>query len=88
MAAELRDWRADSRVVLRISVYLQDEPAEGTDERGRHAVAGPPAWVAERLSEYIDAGCDGFVVNLDHEAPGLEERVRQFGAEVLPLLGR
>jgi alkanesulfonate monooxygenase SsuD/methylene tetrahydromethanopterin reductase-like flavin-dependent oxidoreductase (luciferase family) len=86
MAAELRARREDSRVVLRIGVYLQDEPADGKDERGRHALAGPPAWVAEKLSEYVEAGCDGFVVNLDHEAPGLEERVRRFGAEVAPLL--
>lgn len=86
MAAELRERRADSRVVLRVGVYLQDEPADGTDERGRHAVAGPPEWVAERLAEYVEAGCDGFVVNLDHQAPGLEERARRFGAEVAPLL--
>jgi alkanesulfonate monooxygenase SsuD/methylene tetrahydromethanopterin reductase-like flavin-dependent oxidoreductase (luciferase family) len=86
MAAELRERRVDSRVVLRIGVYLQDEPADRTDERGRHAVAGPPRWVAEKLSEYVEAGCDGFVVNLDHEAPGLEERVRRFGVEVAPLI--
>jgi alkanesulfonate monooxygenase SsuD/methylene tetrahydromethanopterin reductase-like flavin-dependent oxidoreductase (luciferase family) len=88
MAAELRERRPDSRVVLRVAVYLRDEPAAGADERGRHAVAGPPAWVAERLAEYVGAGCDGFVVNLDHEAPGLEERVSRFGSEVAPLLRR
>lgn len=86
MTAELRERRAGSRVVLRIGVYLQDEPADGLDERGRHAVAGPPEWAAERLAEYVDAGCDGFVVNLDHETPGLEERVARFGEEVVPLL--
>ena len=86
MAAEFRDLRADGRVILRIGVYLQDEPADGTDERGRHAVSGPPEWVAERLAEYVDAGCDGFVVNVDHEQPGLEERVRRFAEEVAPLL--
>jgi alkanesulfonate monooxygenase SsuD/methylene tetrahydromethanopterin reductase-like flavin-dependent oxidoreductase (luciferase family) len=86
MAEELRARRADSRVVLRIGVYFRDEPADGTDERGRHALAGPPGWIAERLVEYVDAGCDGFVVNLDHESPGLEERVRRFGAEVASLL--
>jgi alkanesulfonate monooxygenase SsuD/methylene tetrahydromethanopterin reductase-like flavin-dependent oxidoreductase (luciferase family) len=86
MAAEFRDRRADGRVVLRIGVYLQDEPEAGADERGRHAVAGPSEWIAERLAEYIDAGCDGFVINLDHEAPGLEDRVRRFAEEVVPLL--
>ena len=86
MAAELRERRADGRVMLRISVYLQAEPSTGTDERGRHAVAGPPEWVAERLAEYVEAGCDGFVVNLGHEHPGLEERVAAFSADVHPLL--
>ena len=86
MAAEFRDRRSDGRVILRIGVYLQDEPDDGEDERGRHAVAGPPEWVAERLAEYMDAGCDGFVVNLDYEAPDLEDRVRRFAEEVAPLL--
>jgi len=86
MAAEFRDRRPDGRVILRIGVYLQDEPDDGEDERGRHAVAGPPEWVAERLAEYMNAGCDGFVVNLDYEAPDLEDRVRRFAEEVAPLL--
>jgi hypothetical protein len=34
------------------------------------------------------AGADGFVVNLDHQEPGLEERVRRFAEEVLPLIRR
>ena len=86
LAGELREQRSDSRVVLRINVYLQETPEQGADERGRHAIAGPPAWVAERLREYVDAGCDGFVVNLDHETPGLEERLRRFADEVVPFL--
>jgi alkanesulfonate monooxygenase SsuD/methylene tetrahydromethanopterin reductase-like flavin-dependent oxidoreductase (luciferase family) len=88
MAAELRERRPDSRVVLRLGVYLQDEASAGADERGRHAVAGPPDWVAERLSEYVEAGCDGFVVNLDHSKPRLEERIATFATEVRPLLLR
>ena len=86
MAVELRERRPDSRVVLRIGVYMQNEPSTGADERGRHAVAGPPEWVAERLSEYVDAGCNGFVVNLDYDKPGLEERIAAFATEVSPLL--
>jgi alkanesulfonate monooxygenase SsuD/methylene tetrahydromethanopterin reductase-like flavin-dependent oxidoreductase (luciferase family) len=86
MAAEFRDRRADGRVILRIGVYLQDEPETGADERGRHAVAGPAEWIAERLAEYMDAGCDGFVVNLDHDAPDLEDRVHRFAADVRPLI--
>jgi alkanesulfonate monooxygenase SsuD/methylene tetrahydromethanopterin reductase-like flavin-dependent oxidoreductase (luciferase family) len=82
LAAELRERRPDSRIVLRIGVSLQPEAAEGRDERGRHAIAGPPEWVAERLQEYVDDGCDGFVVNLEHDRPGLEERVLEFGERV------
>ncbi|MDX6510067.1 MAG: hypothetical protein QOG81_1819 [Gaiellaceae bacterium] len=86
MAADLRERRADSRVILRINVFQVDEPETGEDERGRHAIAGPPEWIAERLSEYVEAGCDGFVLNLDYESPDLEERVRRFAEEVVPLL--
>jgi alkanesulfonate monooxygenase SsuD/methylene tetrahydromethanopterin reductase-like flavin-dependent oxidoreductase (luciferase family) len=86
MAAELRERRPDARVIVRIGVTLAAEPTDGRDERGRHAIEGPPEWVAERLIEYVEAGCDGFVLNLGHEQPGLEERVRLFAAEVLPLL--
>jgi alkanesulfonate monooxygenase SsuD/methylene tetrahydromethanopterin reductase-like flavin-dependent oxidoreductase (luciferase family) len=86
MAAELRERRPDARVVLRLGVSLRPEPRPGRDERGRHAIAGPPEWAAERLQEYVEAGCDGFVVNLDYDSPGLEERVHQFGEQVAPLL--
>jgi alkanesulfonate monooxygenase SsuD/methylene tetrahydromethanopterin reductase-like flavin-dependent oxidoreductase (luciferase family) len=86
MAAELREKRPDSRVILRIGVYLRPEPQAGVDERGRHAIAGPPEWVAERLGEYVEAGCNGFVVNLDHQRAGLEERVQRFAEEIAPLL--
>ncbi len=86
LAAELRERRSDSRVLLRISTYLQPEAEVGADERGRHALAGPADSIAERLTEYVEAGCDGFVLNLDHERPGLADRVRQFAAEVVPLL--
>jgi alkanesulfonate monooxygenase SsuD/methylene tetrahydromethanopterin reductase-like flavin-dependent oxidoreductase (luciferase family) len=86
MAAELRAQRADSRVVLRIGVRFLRDPDHGRDERGRHAIAGPPQWIAQRLSEYLDAGCDGFVVNLDYDGAGLDERVVQFAEDVRPLL--
>ncbi len=86
MAVELRERRADSRVILRISAYLAVEPQTGTDERGRHAIEGPPEWVAERLAEYAEAGCNGFVLNLDHESPGLTERIQRFAEDVAPLL--
>jgi alkanesulfonate monooxygenase SsuD/methylene tetrahydromethanopterin reductase-like flavin-dependent oxidoreductase (luciferase family) len=86
MAAELREQRPDSRVILRIGVSFLGEPDHGRDERGRHAIAGPPPWVAKRLAEYVEAGCDGFVVNLDYDSPGLDERVRLFAEEVAPLL--
>jgi alkanesulfonate monooxygenase SsuD/methylene tetrahydromethanopterin reductase-like flavin-dependent oxidoreductase (luciferase family) len=85
MASELRRLRPGGRVVVRLGVYFAPEPKQvATDERGRHAVIGPPAWIAERLIEYVEEGCDGFVLNLDHETSGLEERVRRFAAEVRP----
>jgi len=85
---KLREMSAgfDGRIVLRIGTYFADEPRTGEDERGRHAVEGPPEWIAERLAEYVDAGCHGFVVNLGYHEPGLEERVHRFGSEVAPLL--
>jgi alkanesulfonate monooxygenase SsuD/methylene tetrahydromethanopterin reductase-like flavin-dependent oxidoreductase (luciferase family) len=84
MATELREHRPDARVVLRVGVSFAPEPRPGRDERGRHALAGPPEWIAERLAEYVDAGCTGFVVNLEHERPGLEERIHRFAEEVHP----
>jgi alkanesulfonate monooxygenase SsuD/methylene tetrahydromethanopterin reductase-like flavin-dependent oxidoreductase (luciferase family) len=86
MAAEFREKRPDGRVMLRIGVYVTLEPQTAADERGRHAIAGPPEWVAERLAEYVEAGCNGFVVNLDHASAGLEERVQRFAEEIVPLL--
>jgi alkanesulfonate monooxygenase SsuD/methylene tetrahydromethanopterin reductase-like flavin-dependent oxidoreductase (luciferase family) len=86
MAAALRERRADSRVVLRIGVYITPEPEAKVDERGRHAIAGPPEWIAARLSDYLDAGCNGFVINLDHDSPALEERVWRFANEIAPLV--
>jgi alkanesulfonate monooxygenase SsuD/methylene tetrahydromethanopterin reductase-like flavin-dependent oxidoreductase (luciferase family) len=86
MATELRERRADSRVILRIGVYVRAQAQEAVDERGRHAIAGPSAWIADRLSDYVEAGCNGFVLNLDHASPGLEDRVRHFAAEIAPLL--
>jgi alkanesulfonate monooxygenase SsuD/methylene tetrahydromethanopterin reductase-like flavin-dependent oxidoreductase (luciferase family) len=86
MAAELRDQRPDSRVILRSGIYFEREPVARGDERGRHAIGGPSEWVAERLREYLDAGADGFVVNLDHQAPGLDQRLARFAEEVRPLL--
>ena len=88
LAAELRERRPDSRVVMRISAYFGPEGRAGADERGRHAVSGPPDWIAERLAEYLESGCDDFVLNLDHVEPGLEDRVRRFAEEVVPLLPR
>jgi alkanesulfonate monooxygenase SsuD/methylene tetrahydromethanopterin reductase-like flavin-dependent oxidoreductase (luciferase family) len=85
LAMRFREQREDGRVVLRLTTVFADEPdPRTTDERGRHAVSGPPEWIAERLAEYVEAGCNGFVVNVGHEAPGLEERVRRFADEVWP----
>jgi alkanesulfonate monooxygenase SsuD/methylene tetrahydromethanopterin reductase-like flavin-dependent oxidoreductase (luciferase family) len=86
LARGLRELRPDARVVLRIGVYFADEPRTERDERGRHALGGPAPWLAEQLAAYVDAGCDGFVVNLDHAAPGLDERIARFAEEVAPVV--
>ncbi|MGH2699111.1 MAG: LLM class flavin-dependent oxidoreductase, partial [Actinomycetota bacterium] len=87
MAASFRDRRPDGRVVLRIDVDFAEEPqADASDARGRPALAGPPETLAEGLGAYIEAGCDGFVVNLGHDRDGLEERVARFGEEVVASL--
>ena len=87
MAASFRDLVPEGRVVLRLAVRVQDRlEEEATDDRGRYMVAGPGAWVAEQLNDYLEGGADGFVVDLDHNVPGLEDRIGAFAAEVRPLL--
>jgi alkanesulfonate monooxygenase SsuD/methylene tetrahydromethanopterin reductase-like flavin-dependent oxidoreductase (luciferase family) len=87
MAATFRAEVPEGRVVLRLAVTVQDRLDEAaTDNRGRHMVAGPAQWVAEQLNDYLEGGADGFVVDLDHDRPGLEDRIAAFAAEVRPLL--
>jgi alkanesulfonate monooxygenase SsuD/methylene tetrahydromethanopterin reductase-like flavin-dependent oxidoreductase (luciferase family) len=87
MAAAFRAEVPEGRVVLRLAVTIQDRlEEEATDDRGRHMVAGPARWVAEQLNDYLEAGADGFVVDLGHDAAGLEERIATFAAEVVPML--
>jgi len=87
LSVRFHELRPDGRIVLRLSTLFANQPdPDRVDERGRHAVAGPPEWIAERLAEYIAGGCTGFVVNLDHRALGLEERVQRFAEEVWPLV--
>jgi alkanesulfonate monooxygenase SsuD/methylene tetrahydromethanopterin reductase-like flavin-dependent oxidoreductase (luciferase family) len=87
MAADFRALVPEGRVVLRLAVAVQDRLEEAaTDDRGRHMVAGPASWVAEQLNDYLEGGADGFVVDLAHDTPGLEDRIAGFAAEVAPLL--
>ena len=87
MAAAFRAEVPEGRVVLRLAVAVQDRlEEEATDDRGRHMVAGPARWVAEQLNDYLEGGADGFVVDLDHNRPGLEDRIERFAAEVRPEL--
>ena len=87
MAAAFRAEVPEGRVVLRLAVTLQDRlQEEATDDRGRHMVAGPAHWVAEQLNDYLEAGADGFVVDLGHNSGGLEDRIAGFAAEVAPML--
>ena len=64
-----------SNSAVRVEIFDQAYNLRGSD----------PEYIL-KLAEYVDAGCDGFVVNLDHETDGLEERIRRFGAEVIPLV--
>jgi alkanesulfonate monooxygenase SsuD/methylene tetrahydromethanopterin reductase-like flavin-dependent oxidoreductase (luciferase family) len=85
MAAAFRAEVPEGRVVLRLAVAVQDRlEEEPADERGRHMVAGPARWVAEQLNDYLEAGADGFVLDLGHNQPGLEDRIAGFAAEVKP----
>ena len=87
LAVRFRERRADGRVVLRLStLFAADPDPHASDERGRPAIAGPPQWIAERLAEYVAGGCNGFVVNLGHDVPGLEDRIGRFTNEVWPLV--
>jgi alkanesulfonate monooxygenase SsuD/methylene tetrahydromethanopterin reductase-like flavin-dependent oxidoreductase (luciferase family) len=87
MAAAFRAEVPEGRVVLRLAVTVQDRlEEEASDDRGRHAVAGPASWVAEQLNDYLEGGADGFVVDLGHDAPGLEDRIGGFAADVAPRL--
>jgi alkanesulfonate monooxygenase SsuD/methylene tetrahydromethanopterin reductase-like flavin-dependent oxidoreductase (luciferase family) len=87
MAAAFRAEVPEGRVVLRLAVAVQERLEEdANDERGRHMVAGPARWVAEQLNDYLEGGADGFVVDLDHNRPGLEDRIGRFAAEVKPML--
>ena len=87
MAATFRAEVPEGRVVLRLAVAVQDRlEEEAADERGRPMVAGPARWVAEQLNDYLEAGADGFVVDLGHDQPGLEDRIGGFAAEVKPNL--
>jgi alkanesulfonate monooxygenase SsuD/methylene tetrahydromethanopterin reductase-like flavin-dependent oxidoreductase (luciferase family) len=88
MAAELRRRRPGSRVVLRVGVYFEREPRKRGDERGRHALAGPSEWVAAQLRKYVDAGADGFVLNLDHPGAWARRAAGRFAEEVIPLIRR
>lgn len=85
--AELRRLNAGCSCVLRLPVRVTPRQQDGVeDDRGNPAIIGPPAWVAQKLGEYIEAGCDGFVVMLNPEQPGLSDRITEFMREVWPLL--
>jgi alkanesulfonate monooxygenase SsuD/methylene tetrahydromethanopterin reductase-like flavin-dependent oxidoreductase (luciferase family) len=87
MAASFREQVPEGRVVLRLAVAVQDRlEEEAADDRGRHMVAGPAGWVAEQLNDYLEGGADGFVVDLGHDRPGLQDRIAAFAAEIRPLL--
>ncbi|MDQ4058904.1 MAG: LLM class flavin-dependent oxidoreductase [Actinomycetota bacterium] len=84
MADQFKMQRPDGRIVLRINLIFAEEPGGGTDERGRHAISGPDDHIESELRTYLEAGCDGFVLNLSKDEPGLVDRVRRFGESLIP----
>lgn len=89
LAEKLREQSPNARVVNRLSVTFSEKPdGSGRDERGRPSISGPPEWIAEQLSGYVGAGCDGFIVMLDVQQPGLNRRIERFAREVWPKVRR
>ena len=87
LAAQLRELRADAHVVLRIGVTLASAPdVDGLDSGGRCRLLGPASFIAEQLSIFRDAGCDGFLVDLLSNTQPLEESIGWFSSEVVGLL--
>jgi hypothetical protein len=77
MAAELRERRADSRVVRRIGVYLRDEPSDGRARTSRCGTS--PAAIAGRRRDIhadeenmreLGKGEPSRVVDCPHLSPG------------------
>ncbi|MGH3328239.1 MAG: LLM class flavin-dependent oxidoreductase [Streptomycetales bacterium] len=84
-AQTLRRHRPDAAIVHRIGVsFAQRGNDDGLDERGRPGIAGPPDWIASKLTAHVEAGCTGFIIQLDIHRPGLPERVERFAEEVWP----
>jgi alkanesulfonate monooxygenase SsuD/methylene tetrahydromethanopterin reductase-like flavin-dependent oxidoreductase (luciferase family) len=84
MAQRFKELRSDGRVIPRLGVDL-----EGSGYRsGSRApsVVGSVEEVEAGLRSYLDAGCDGFTIDLGCRQPGLFDRVRKFGEELIPRL--
>lgn len=85
--AELRRLNPAAACFLRLPVRITHQRQDGVaDPRGNPAIIGPPDWVAEKLCEYVEAGCDGFVVMLNPEEPGLGDRIAVFAEEAWSLV--
>lgn len=76
----IRDDPEDARAVFDDLVRRHDWP----DEVREHAWLGPPAWIAERLTRYRDAGASGFVAQTI--GPFDAETIERLPQEVLPLV--
>lgn len=82
---ELRELNPDAETVLRCTVSItKTADRSGQDQRGHPSISGPPEWVAERLHEYLDAGCNGFVIMLGPRSPGMAKRIERFTELVWP----
>lgn len=89
LAKKLRKRNPNAHVIHKLVVSFAEEPDESScDYRGRPSITGPPDWIAQRLSEYVAVGCDGFIVMLDPQEPRLNERIEHFAQEVWPRVDR
>ena len=87
LAAQLRELRSDAHVVLRVGVTLAADPdLDALDIGGRCRLVGPASFLAEQLSAFREAGCDGFLVDLLSNTQPLEESFDWFRSEVVGLL--
>lgn len=65
--------------------YYGEDHMMNEEQLSYFTIAGPPEMIAERLTEFIDAGCTDPIVRFADSSP--LEQLSRFNDEVVPLLG-